>query len=290
MSDNLRISGIETGARQTLLSIETSSKQVEIGSTPTDYETYYETGYYEQRYPCANLHTLGRIRKALTVTGEPVHVLDFGCGSGRYLLPLLDWPNARFTAFDICKCALKLLRQSVRTSDAEARVDIIDTDFEKLVAHMKNRRPADIVLLLFGVLSYLHPRQERLQLLQALRGMLDQETGTLIVSVPNRMRRFPLLRLTQRNNEEGDVFYRRDFHGRRMQFRYHLYGDVELDTDLREAGFNVVSLEAESVFPESWVARWPLVAKLDQFLCQKTAPRFGYGLLAVATVNNQEFV
>src|SRR5215470_14865086 len=82
--------------------------------TKEQYTKYYGSGDYDRRYPSANHFTLKAIRSAL----EEIHsksaptkkILDFGCGSGRYTIPLASHCKT-IVAYDPCPEAINLLKR-----------------------------------------------------------------------------------------------------------------------------------------------------------------------------------
>lgn len=261
---------------------------VEEYTCSQDYEIYFGSGFYEKRYSGPNRLTLDRITKQVDGAGSKQHVLDFGCGSGRYILPLLKYPHLRFTAFDICDSALALLQKKLIECDAHQRVSIVSKDYATLTHHIDKVGKADLILLIFGVLSHIPHHENRLSLLRQLKELLNPINGRIIVSVPNRFRRFKenqkrsLTDLRLKNSvEHGDITYSRVYHGERMRFFYHLYDTDELKKDLNATGFDVLSVEAESLLPESWVTKNPAIERVDHYLSPMTPARLGYGLIAV---------
>ncbi len=248
------------------------------------YDKYFSTGFYHLRYPDANKHTLHFILSELQkLELGPKHILDFGCGNGRYLLPILKNTKNRFTAYDICETPLKLLSERLDIEDSRERVSIIHGGLEQLARHMGVKGKADLILLMFGVLSHVGDRDTRLQLLRRLRTFLDNDSSRIILSVPNRLRRFTRMNgcVSPAGKESGDITYRRSYKGTELTFFYHLYTPKTLAAELREAGLVVHRMCAESFFPECWVTGSPVVGVLDQAICRILPPKRGYGILAV---------
>ena len=63
---------------------------------------------------------------------------------------------------------------------------------------------------------------------------------------------------------------------------YHLYTRDEVCRDLAEAGFEVVSIEPESLLSERTVVSNALLGWLDDLACRLAPPAVGYDLLVVA--------
>src|SRR5580704_15837906 len=73
------------------------------------YDRYYETGLYDRRYPVPNRRILELILSELGPAGG--RVLDFGCGSGRYALPLAALPGIEVFGYDVSAAAIQELRR-----------------------------------------------------------------------------------------------------------------------------------------------------------------------------------
>jgi 2-polyprenyl-3-methyl-5-hydroxy-6-metoxy-1,4-benzoquinol methylase len=214
----------------------------------TSYQRYYQTGYYDHRYPVPNPATLRHIQAILRQsTGSDRRLLDYGCGSGRYCLPLSQENNLDIHVYDTCNEAISLLKQQLDEIDTIHTVKILNEE-----QIMESHTCYDIVLLLFGVLSHIPILEERQHLLQSLGHSLKPESGRLILSVPNKKRRFLQLQKRQ-GNGASDIQYQRQYQGQELHFFYHLYDRDELVGELQDAGFHIEDIVAESMFPESWL-------------------------------------
>lgn len=249
------------------------------------YARYYATGYYDQRYPRPNARSLGVI---LDVAREARTILDFGCGDGRYAVPLLRRTEANILAYDICPRALADLERRLGHERSRRRVRTV-------LGPTKGRfslEPIDLAIMMFGVLGHISCRDRRLAALRQVRENLAFD-GKLVVSVPNARRRFA--KEQQHHNvliaagtakapalEQGDIVYSRTHGGETISLYYHLYTPETLLADLAEAGFGTVDLMAESVLPETVVTRSRLGRFADDVLHAVTPMSLGYGFLAVA--------
>lgn len=240
-----------------------------------NYNTYYETGCYDSRYPRPNERVLQVLDKTLNRVGAGA-VIDFGCGNGRYLLPMLDMGSHRMTGFEICPQSLGTLEHRLNALGLEGRVQLVQEDFSAL-NRLHEGNPAAMAMMMFGVLSHIPERTQRMNTLRLLSNLLDPLHGRLVLSVPNRLRRF---RELQRNGR--DVIYHRNCNGRDISLFYHLYDPKTLRQDLEEAGFTVEKIMAESLLPESWITNNRLLGKIDGMLSNLIPACFGYGLLTVA--------
>ena len=170
-------------------------RQDNIRST---YNQYFSSGFYKKRYPRINQCTAKFIEQYILQkrqsTSQTRHILDYGCGNGRYLLNLLKHHRAlQFIAYDISPAPLEILQHDLQAIDAEPNVTII-SHFDALYQHMQRHHtttPIDAALLLFGVLSHIASPIQRQDVLRFLRLHLGQQ-GHLILSVPNKRRRFTL--------------------------------------------------------------------------------------------------
>ena len=235
------------------------------------YQAYFVSGAYDRRYPRPNPTVLREARRRLPPGG---HLIDYGCGSGRYLTALA--PRAGTAAgFDICPAALARLGSAAGAGG----VHRLGPDPAAVDAHVACHGPADLVLCLFGVLAHVEGRAARQALLARLRGLLRPGSGRLVLSVPNRARRF---RALQRRLAGDEIRYVRRFAGGAVELPYKLYDPAALMAELAAAGFAVEALRAESLLPETAVARSAVLRVLDRLATPLVPASRGYGLLAVA--------
>ena len=94
----------------------------EEGSSPAanavPYESYFASGHYDRRYPRPNPNVLRLILRGLP---PAAHVIDYGCGSGRYLFALRG-RVAVAAGYDICTAALARLREKADRIEPGTRV------------------------------------------------------------------------------------------------------------------------------------------------------------------------
>ena len=259
----------------------------EVATIARAYERYFASGFYDQRYPRHNAQSLATI---LTVGRDARAILDFGCGDGRYVLPLLHTTAARIFAYDICPVALTSLERRIAGEPGRDRVQAILGPREDYTGGA----PVDLALIMFGVLGHIPGRANRVATLRRIHQLLTRDGGGhLVVSVPNAARRF---RAEQQEHqaalaagtprpparEEGDILYSRQHGGEQIELFYHLYSPEMLTGELRDAGFKGIRLQAESVWPESGVTRSGTLAALDRLIRPVTPTGLGYGILATA--------
>ena len=250
------------------------------------YDHYFASLDYGKRYPQPNQSTL----EFLLHQGadQAQEILDFGCGNGRYALALLQVTQAKLTGYDISANALAEFSHHLEQVNAGARVRLLRGEPDVLEAS----GPYDLVLMLFGVLSHVGGSQARLQSLRQIRRLM-QAKGRLLLTVPNLWRRRPvelikavLARKTGRAKglqaERGNILFKRKLAGVPHQFFYHLYTVEDLRTELREAGFELTRVEAESVFPEWLITQHPWLGRIDAKLSRFIPASWGYGIRAVA--------
>ena len=84
--------------------------------TAESYDHYYGSGLYDARYPRPNPPTY---RTALRLAAASSRILDFGAGSGRYTLPLLQATNAFICAYDISTDACRSLVRTPALAPAD---------------------------------------------------------------------------------------------------------------------------------------------------------------------------
>ncbi|MDX2216753.1 MAG: class I SAM-dependent methyltransferase [Oculatellaceae cyanobacterium bins.114] len=255
------------------------------------YDHYFSSGSYTARYPVYNQRSLDVI---LRYAQNVDRVLDFGCGEGRYTLPLLQHTSASVMACDISSHAIAHLKQKLSGCPIpwSDRTTFIEGDVHQIDSHFK----FDVVIAMFGVLSHIAGQKTRIEILQTLRQMLHADgKGVMIISVPNARRRFfgeqikhTFLReyygSTSMANEPGDIVYSRTFNNQATyEMYYHLYTVNSLKYELHQAGFQLTKVMAESVFSESRITRNPIFHSLDKTLTDITPACLGYGILAIAT-------
>jgi hypothetical protein len=148
---------------------------------------------------------------------------------------------------------------------------------------------------MFGTLSHISPRSERISTLAFFAKALSRSKGRLVISVPNAYRRFlyeQLVPLTERDvdvkavpllKEPGDIYYYRHIAEEKILMRYHLYTIASFKADLAEAGLKLDTIVAESILPESAVTSNNVIGTFDKFASQLVPAWAGYGLLAIAT-------
>lgn len=259
----------------------------EVAAIARAYERYFASGLYDQRYPRHNAQSLATILK---VGRDARAILDFGCGDGRYVLPLLHTTGARIFAYDVCPVALTSLERRIASEPGRDRVQTILGPCENYTGGA----PIDLALIMFGVLGHIPGRTNRVATLRRIHELLAHEgAGNLVISVPNAARRFREEQQEHRAalaagkprppaREEGDILYSRLHDGERIELFYHLYSPDMLAGELRDAGFKNIKLQAESVWPESGVTRSEGLSILDGLLRPVVPAGFGYGILATA--------
>jgi SAM-dependent methyltransferase len=239
--------------------------------TVAAYARYYTSGHYDRRYPRPNPTTLRRIKRALT---KDSHILDFGCGSGRYLLPLSQWSGGA-VGFDISAAALDHLAARLAKTP-RPNIRLVGPDTSDVMQYLKTSGPVDVILYLFGVLAHVKDAGARQAILNTFANALTPKTGRLFLSVPNAHRRF----WSEQKRFGSSIQYARSLGTETVTLPYQLYTPKRLDHALRQAGFRIHSIQAESVFSESIVARIRLLRWLDTVLTPVCPRALGYGLLA----------
>ena len=115
---------------------DTSRAEAPARGVPEAYEHYFASGHYDRRYPRPNPTVLRLIRRELPPGGN---VIDFGCGSGRYLLALRGQAGVA-AGYDICSAALDAFRRVAgtdrrgRSPTSSARTRTTSTGTSKLTA------------------------------------------------------------------------------------------------------------------------------------------------------------
>ncbi len=252
------------------------------------YDRYYATGLYASRYPTPNPHILNLVLSELGPMGG--RVLDFGCGSGRYALPLAQRPGVSVLGYDISAAAIQELGRNreavVRCGAPPMQLETLCGSFDDLERRLDGDEGFDLVVLLFGVLGHVERRARRVAVLRSLSAHL-RPGGRLIATVPNRARRFLAEQeiaqaLGDDGGEEGDIRYRRGGSDNPIDLYYHLYSPAEFRGELAAAGLAVASLRPESVLTERMVLSSRLGAATDRVLRRTLPVSLAYGLVAVA--------
>ena len=206
-------------------------------------------------------------------------VLDYGCGSGRYLFALREHVT-RAIGFEVSPAALALVRERAAAIAWET-VTIVGPATADLDDHLTSHGQVDLVLCLFGVLGHITDPTERASALRRMHGALNPDTGHLLISVPNIARRF---RKEQKKGViDGLVSYSRDVNDVPMHLNYQLFDPDRFLSELRSAGFKVHRLKAEGVLPESWLLHSFTARCLDGLLTPMCPTAWGYGLVAEAS-------
>ncbi|TXT38690.1 MAG: hypothetical protein FD135_2720 [Comamonadaceae bacterium] len=266
--------------------IEPANRQVNQAMKAL-YDHYFASLDYGKRYPQPNQATFEFLLHQ--GASQAQEILDFGCGNGRYALALLQATQATLTGYDISDTALAEFSRHLEHAHGRARVKLqLGTPG---VWELSGRY--DLVLMLFGVLSHVGGFQERVQTLRQIRDVMDAD-GRLLLTVPNLWRRRPL-ELTQAvlmrwigraeglQAEPGNIVFCRKLAGVPHQFFYHLYTVESLRNELREAGFEVTRVEAESILPEWLITQHPWLGRIDARLSRLLPASWGYGIRAVAS-------
>jgi hypothetical protein len=194
----------------------------------------------------------------------------------------------KFTAYDICGTPLKLLTDRLDMEGGHDRVSVLHGDLDQLTRHIEEKGKADLILLMFGVLSHVGDRPTRMKLLRRLRTFLADSSSRIVLSVPNQLRRFKNENgsFSHDEQEPGNITYKRTYKGTELTFFYHLYTPETLEEELKEAGLAIHKLCAESYFPESWVTNSEVVGIIDKVICKVLPTCKGYGILAVVGLDN----
>ena len=254
------------------------------------YNRYYGSGLYDARYPRPNPPTY---RSALQLAAPSSRILDFGAGSGRYTMPFLHATNAFVCAYDISADACTALELQAAASGIASQRLLVTADLDAARA----AGPYDLAVALFGVLSHIEGKENRIDILGAIRSVLSRD-GLLLLTVPHALRRFPLHASPEGRGGEGSsgparararryfpsarpVIYRHHLENEAMPFPYYLFSRRELAAELSAAGFALEILESDSILPERRLVRRPALAPVDDVLCRLLPSWAGYGLRAI---------
>ena len=213
---------------------------------------------------------------------QNAHVLDYGCGSGRFLLPLAPHVK-RIAGFDISLEALGLLQDNLQDFRQRDRIYILGPEQIQIDAHVKKYHPFDLIICLFGVLAHVNVAAERQRILRHMAASLKDGVGRLVLSVPNKNRRFlKEQRASASSLADGNIKYLRHYQGKDIHLPYQLFSADKLRHELEAAGFKDIRIVAESVFTESQVTNHNWLGRIDQILRPLCPAALGYGLIAEA--------
>ena len=258
--------------------------------TAESYDHYYVSGLYDARYPRPNPPTY---RSALRLARASSRILDFGAGSGRYTMPLLQATNAFVCAYDISADACRALESQAAASGVGSQRLLVTANLDAARA----AGPYDLAVALFGVLSHIEGKENRIDVLSSVRSVLSPD-GLLLLTVPHALRRFPLHASSGHPGSESGtssaraqarryfpsarpVIYRHHVENEARPFPYYLFSRRELISELSAAGLALVVLESDSILPERRLVRRPTLAPIDDFLCRLLPSWAGYGLRAI---------
>jgi tRNA (uracil-5-)-methyltransferase TRM9 len=249
--------------------------------TAESYDHYYGSGLYDARYPRPNPPTY---RSALRLARTSSRILDFGAGSGRYTMPFLRATNAFVCAYDISADACRALESQAAASGVGGQRLLVTADLDAARA----AGPYDLAVALFGVLSHIEGKENRIEILSSIRSVLSRD-GLLLLTVPHALRRFPLHASSEHSRARArryfpsarPVIYRHRVGSETRPFSYYLFSRRELSAELSAAGFALEVLESDSILPERRLVRRPALAPVDDLLCRLLPSWVGYGLRAI---------
>ncbi|MDS4028816.1 MAG: class I SAM-dependent methyltransferase [Candidatus Contendobacter sp.] len=252
-----------------------------------NYDQYFASQLYDQRYPRPNPSSLSIVVREIQEGGK--RVLDFGCGNGRYAAPLLEQTDAMIVACDISRGAIDELSTRCAKHIETGRLRPVCGDLSVLVNAMSRNEGFDLAILMFGVLGHIFSQPLRQKTLATIRSLL-RPGGRIIVTVPNATRRFfkqqaMAQHLVRKGYlEPGDILYERKTDHITVKMYYHLYNLEEFIQEIKQQGFRLIQVRAESVLPESGIVKSAPLRWFDRMLMTIMPLRYAYGFLAVAEV------
>ena len=190
----------------------------------------------------------------------------------------------RIAGFDISEDALGLLKDNLQNFPQKDKVHVLGPEQTQIDAHIKTHDRFDMILCLFGVLAHVDVAEERQRILRHMAASLKGGEGRLILSVPNKNRRFLKEQRASASSADGKIKYVRHYKGEDIHLPYQLFSTEKLRHELEAAGFVDIRIAAESVFTESQVANHRWLARIDQALRPFCPAALGYGLIAEARV------
>ena len=244
------------------------------------YDIYFKTGFYDKRYPSPNSNILDKIKA--WVKNEKTTALDYGCGNGRYLLPISKFENvSSITGFDICETALTILEKRLKNTTGKKCGEInLTSDFEDVVRQTRGEKKINLALILFGVYSCILDINKRKAILKQIIDVMDSKNNRLILSAPNQYRRFWLRQL---KHGGSSLTYQRKHDGQTLDFEYKLFNKNEIITELEDAGFVVLNVQHQSVLSEYQVTHSPFLRGIDKKLRSVLPVSLAYDYVVEAT-------
>jgi hypothetical protein len=209
-------------------------------------------------------------------------------------MPFLHATNAFVCAYDISADACRALELQAAAAGVGGERLLITADLDTVQA----AGPYDLVVALFGVLSHVEGKGNRIDILRSIRSVLGSE-GVLLLTVPHVLRRFPLHTSpgTHSSNGNGEsrfraqasryfpsarpVIYHHYLGNEARPFPYYLFSRRELTSEITAAGLVLETLESDSILPERMLVRRPALAPADGLLCRLLPSWAGYGLRAI---------
>jgi tRNA (uracil-5-)-methyltransferase TRM9 len=254
------------------------------------FDRLYAEGRINTYLPAPNLQTLAVLAPFAYQAGR---IVDFGCGHGRYLLPLLELaPNAEIVGVDVSVEALERVWQRLQGHPGRRRVTLLQGD-ERALAYVGQ---CDLAMALYGPMARMPGQARRLAAWRRLRVALGRaSTGHLVLTVPGALRR-PWRALTAALASQrfvdlpmgrGDSVEHHPYNAQDLSLYQHLYRVGELVEELSAAGFTHVKLRAETVLPENWVVGARMWRFLDRALRPLTPPALGHMMMAIAQTRSE---
>lgn len=184
------------------------TRKSQLGDVATVYEAMYSSFYDKTHQVVAIREWVGLVStlERLSYHEAELSIVDLGCGSGRYLVPLARWLNrkgikANLVAYDILDSVLRRVKTHLELSGLKpdqiasnvfnigsvkvtvkigSEVDTIES-VERIKSEFGRQH---IVFSFLSFMSHLSTSEMRLQLLLAVRSLLI-DGGVFIASLPN---------------------------------------------------------------------------------------------------------
>jgi len=240
---------------------------------------------------------------------DKIKILDFGCGDGRYfetLQNLAKQTNRQIEviSYDISAVGLqyyieKLIQngftstqeiKKLKSSDKKSRlVSNLKKDnliFKILYGYEKDNfnsiekligKNFDLVFCLFGVLSHIQKKQNRIKYIKMFRAILN-DNGRLVLTVPGKgilkkeLRCYSFLRTQgipfMDATEKGDLYYKPKSSNTNFICNYHhIYEIKELENDIKNSNFKKEYSGINTIlFPTKLKNKF--LSKIDEYLAR----------------------
>ena len=187
-------------------------------------------------------------------------VADIGCGNGRHLIPSAKHCK-KVIGVDVSNELLKIVQKKINDNKI-LNVELIHSDAVKIP--LKDNM-IDAALYI-ATLHNIPQRYRRVKSLSEINRVLKKD-GKALISVWSRWQdkfrqHFIKKCLTNiKRKEFGDIDINWRQHGLNIPRFYHLYSKKELQTDIKQAGLDIIKIEGVKYFSKKFYDNYFAVVK-----------------------------